>query len=201
MLYGVVMDEYGWFECDEELNEAQEAFVAALRTHALTWPEDPACSCLIPPEDGSALIAYLDIDVPTENLLLLTVGVHLEGRHLRGDRLHNQDFSLPDTPTSLAMDVSGSPEYLAEQAASWFETIIGRSVVRYEWLHADQVYASRYLFSATGEALAQSYNRELAPPGRSDRLMAAGHVSSRGWINTLGLGEPDRVVRVRGTAS
>lgn len=201
MLYGVAVDEHGWFECDEELDEAQNAFVAALRTRALTWSEDPACSGLLSPEDGSALVAYLDIDVPKENLLLLTVGVHLESRRLRGDRLHSQDFSLPDTPTSFAVDLSGFSGYLAEQAADWFETIIGRSVVRYEWLHADQVYASRYLLSDTGEALVQSYNRELAPPGQGDCLMRAGHVSGRGWIDTRGLGEPDRVVLVRGAES
>jgi hypothetical protein len=194
-------DEYDWFECDEELDEVQCAFVVALRARALAWVADPVDSRLVPPERGYPLIACLDIDAPQENFVLLTVGVHLEDHRLRGDRIHNQDFTLPEVPTSLAMEASGSPEDLAERAADWFEAIIGHPVVRYEWLHAGQIYASREFFPDTGEGLSQMYNRALAPPGQRDRLMASGHVSGRGWIDTRGLGEPDRVVHVRGSAS
>ncbi|MDP9863362.1 MULTISPECIES: hypothetical protein [Streptosporangium] len=190
--------EYDWFECDEELGEVQHVFIVALRARALTWAADPVDSRLVPPERGYPFVACLNIDAPQENFVLLTVGVHLEGHRLRGDRLHHQDFTLPEVPTSLAMEVSGSPEELAEQAADWFEAIISRPVVRYEWLHAGQVYASRYLFPDTGEGLSQMYNRELAPPGQQDRLLAAGHFTGRGWIDTRGLGEPDRVAHVRG---
>ncbi|WP_440069548.1 hypothetical protein [Streptosporangium sp. OZ121] len=192
--------EYDWFECDEELDEAQHAFVIALRARALTWAADPVDSRLVPPERDYPFVACLNIDAPQENFALLTVGVHLDGHHLRGDRLHNQDFTLPEVPTSLAMEASGSPEELAEQAAGWFEAIIRRPVVRYEWLHAGQVYASRYLFPDTREGLSQMYNRELAPPGQQDRLLAAGHFTGRGWIDTRGLGEPDRVTHVRGAS-
>ncbi|MEV4189396.1 hypothetical protein AB0J28_48980 [Streptosporangium canum] len=193
--------EYDWFECDEELDEVQHAFVVALRARAVTWVADPVDSRLVPPEWTYPFIACLTIDAPQENSALLTVGVHLEGQRLRGDRLHHQDFTLPDTPTGLATEASGSPEELAERAADWFEAIIDYSIVRHEWLHAGQVYASRYLFSRTGEGLTHRYNRDLAPPGQQDRLVEAGYVDGRGWLDTRGLGEPDRIIHIRGTAS
>lgn len=70
--------------------------------------------------------------------------------------------------------------------------------MRYEWLRADRVYANRHLFADTGEGLSQMDNRLLAPPGHHEQLIAAGHVQGLGWIDTRGLGEPDRVIPVRG---
>ncbi|NUW37603.1 hypothetical protein HTZ77_40305 [Nonomuraea sp. SMC257] len=195
------MEEYDWFECDEELDEVQDAFVTVLRERAVTWAADPVDSRLVLPELDLPFVACLVIDAPQENLGLMTVGVHLKGDRLRGDRLDHQDFTLPETPTSLAMEASGDPEELAGKAADWFEAIIGCPVVRYEWLHAGQVYASLYLFSQTGEKLSRMYNRELAPPGQRNRLVEAGYVVGRGWIDTSGLGEPDRIVPVRGSLS
>jgi hypothetical protein len=96
------------------------------------------------------------------------------------------------------MEASGSPQELAERAANWFEMILERPVVRQEWLHSGRIYAVRYLFRDTGEGLSQMYNLELAPSGFRDRLMAAGFTVGRGWIDTRGLGEPDRVIPIRG---
>ena len=65
-------------------------------------------------------------------------------------------------------------------------------------LHAGRVYASRHLFADTGEGLSQMYNRPLAPPGQHEQLIAAGHFQGLGWIDTRGLGEPDRIIPLRG---
>jgi hypothetical protein len=192
------MDGDAWFEHGGELGQAERSFAAALRAHAASWPADPARSRLEPPGDGRPLIAWLDVDAPGERLVLLTVGVHLEQGYLRGDRLHNQLFRLPDRPTSLALEASGTADELAGRAAEWFEAILRRPVVRYEWLHAGKVYAFCYLFPDSGETLAQMYNQELSPPGQQGRLIAAGHFHGRGWIDTRGLGHPGRIVRARG---
>ncbi|MGH9488859.1 MAG: hypothetical protein ACRD04_14910 [Terriglobales bacterium] len=62
-----------------------------------------------------------------------------------------------------------------------------------------KVYASRYLFADTDEGLVEMFNRLLAPPGRQEQLIAAGYVRGRGWVDTRGLGQPDRVTSVRGS--
>ncbi|KJY31646.1 hypothetical protein VR46_35260 [Streptomyces sp. NRRL S-444] len=67
--------------------------------------------------------------------------------------------------------------------------------------HHGQVYASRYLFADTGEGLVQSYHQTLAPSEQAEALTRAGHVHGRGWIQTSGLGRPDRVVDIRGEAT
>lgn len=192
------VDDEAWFEDDGDLGEADRAFAAALRIRATSWPADPTSTRIDSPQLGHALIAWLDVDDPGSNLSLMTVGVHLKGSRLRGDKLHNQLFTLPEEPTSLALEASGNPQKLANRAADWFESILRRPVVRYEWLQAGTVYACRYLFSDTGEGLVQMYNHELAPPGQRDQLIAAGHTKGRGWIDTRGLGQPDRISYVRG---
>lgn len=178
-----------WFEDDEELGEVERTFAAALQARAATWPRDPAHSRIDPPEHGYPLIAWLDLDAPGTNLSLLTVGVHLEGSRIRGDKLHNQLFTLPDEPTSLAMTATGTPQELADRAADWFEAILRRPVVRHEWLHAGQVYAGKYLFADTEQDLCWSFNDTLAP--RKGPL--------RRPVDQLG--PPDRILAIRGNAS
>jgi hypothetical protein len=43
--------------------------------------------------------------------------VHLFGDRTTADEVHNQSFLLPDTPTPLALQASGDPTVLGEQAA------------------------------------------------------------------------------------
>ena len=108
------------------------------------------------------------------------------------DEVHNQDFRLLERRTALALQASGDPEALGEQAAAWFESLIRRPIVRCVWEYAGREYACRYEF-ADGYPLSQSYIRDLAPPGQPERLIATGHVLGKGWIQTAGLGSPDRV--------
>ncbi|NUW36996.1 hypothetical protein HTZ77_37180 [Nonomuraea sp. SMC257] len=192
------MNKTGWFESDELLNADDEAFIEVLRANATNWPVTPQDTCLIPPEAGEPLIAILDVTPPRKNLLLFTVGVHVKDGRLRADRLLNQEYCLPEPPTSFAMSVSGTPSGLANQAAHWFLSAMNRPVVRHEWTRWGAVYAYRYLFPDTGEGLFQSYRSLLAPRGQKDRLIAAGHVRGGGWIQVEGIGEPDRIVKILG---
>jgi hypothetical protein len=189
------MDDPEWFDVDGPLSEGERAFLAALRQrvegHLYFW-----CRREDPLHDGGALIVGIHVDAP--QMALITAGVHLDGDRIRGDRLDHQDYGLPDRPTSLAIDVTGSPARLAASVADWLDAILRRPIVRYEWLHADRVYAHRYLFADTREGLSQMYNRLLAPPGQHEQLIAARHFHGRGWIDTRGLGEPDRIIPVRG---
>ncbi|MDQ3579978.1 MAG: hypothetical protein M3443_20745 [Actinomycetota bacterium] len=56
-------------------------------------------------------------------------------------------------PTSLAFTATGDPGELAAHAANWFETILRRQIVRYEWTHNGQPYAHTYLFADMGDML------------------------------------------------
>jgi hypothetical protein len=188
------VDDLEWFDFDGQLADDERAFLTVLRQRT----EDrlrPWCIRENPP-DGP-LIVGLHVDAP--EVALLTIGVHLSGGRVRGDRLHNQLNTLPDQPTSLALEVTGLPADLAAHSADWFDSILCRPIVRYEWmLHSGQVYASRYAFADTGEGLVEMYNHVLAPTGQRDKLIAAGFSRGMGWIDTRGLGAPDRVIPIRG---
>ncbi|MEU6273890.1 hypothetical protein ABZ871_16015 [Streptomyces populi] len=195
-----------WFEIDDPDDEfgfdaAELAFAKALRERAGSWDVPHAYSWVGRPEDDSSLLACVGLSDENNRISLIDLGVHLVGSTVRGDRLHNQLYFLPDRPTGLALEAAGSPQELAERTAAWFETLLRKPIVRHEWEHGGRVYASRYLFADTGEGLVQSYDRTLAPPGQAEALTEAGHVYGRGWIRTSGLGRPDRVVGVRGEAA
>ncbi|MFD5121242.1 hypothetical protein [Streptomyces sp. NPDC058385] len=197
------MPENPWFEIDDpvgelEIDEAELAFAARLRALAGCWDVPFASSWVGRPEDDSSLLAV--VTLAASQLSLADFGVHITGSTMRGDRLHDQLYFLPERPTSFSMEVTGSPAELAERAAEWFETILRKPVVRYEWEHNGQIYAELYLFADTREGMAQRYNSTLAPPGQEQELIAAGHVVGLNWIQTSGLGRPDRIVPLRGTA-
>lgn len=42
----------------------------------------------------------------------------------------------------------------------------------------------------------QMYRSDWAPPRQEEHLIAGGFVHGKGWIQTRGLGEPDRVTVV-----
>lgn len=197
--------ENPWFEIDDPddefgFDETERAFAAALRTSAASWTVPYAHSWIGRPDDDSRLLAVVALSDDHARVSLVDVGVHLGGSTVRGDRLHNQLYFLPDRPTGLAMEATGSPQELGERAAAWFEAILRKPIVRHEWEHAGQLYARRYLFADTGEGLCQSYNQNLAPKGQPKSLIAAGHVVGRGWVQTSGLDRPHRVVAIRGNA-
>ncbi|WP_285735562.1 hypothetical protein [Kitasatospora phosalacinea] len=200
------MPENPWFETDDPEDEfgfsaAELAFAAALRERAGSWTVPPAYSWVGRPEDDSSLLAVVGLSDRDNRISLADIGVHLIGSTVRGDRLHNQLHYLPDRPTDLAMEATGSSGELAEAAATWFEAVLLRPVVRHEWEHNGQIYAERYLFADTGHALCQRYNRALAPQGQAESLTASGQVAERGWIHTGGLGRPTRTVNVRGRST
>ncbi|MGW7538408.1 hypothetical protein [Amycolatopsis sp. NPDC054798] len=186
-----------WFEYCGDLSETERRFVEALRVRAAGWRECPLNSRVDPPDAELPLVASLDLTDPASRLVLLTVGVHLDGRTLRGDEVHNQLFTLPDEPTSLAFTATGDPDELAVRAANWFENLLRRPVVRYEWRHRRKVYAHADLFADTSDLLGSMYNRKLCPRGQLERLAATGHLRGRGWVDPRGLGKPDAVVRIR----
>lgn len=182
------MVDLEYFDVEGPVSDEERVFLAALRGHI-----DPRVSPWCPREGGSesgALLVVLDIDAP--NLVLLTVGVRLRAGSLHGDRLDLQSFVFPHAPSSLAVDASGPPDALAAVAAGWFDTLLHRPIVHQEWLHDRRVYAQRYVFADTGEPLVQSYDRRFAPPGQPEQLISEGHVHCAGWIQTSGLGPPNR---------
>jgi hypothetical protein len=174
------MGDLEWFGFEGHLGDEERAFLAVLRERTEEWAK-PWCRREDLREDG-ALIVGLDVDAP--EVALLTVGMHLAGNRIRGDRLDHQLFTLPDPPTSLAIEATGSAADLAVHAAGWLGSILRRPIVRYEWQHSGRVYASRYLFADTGEGLVETYDRRLAPPGQREQLIAAGHSRGEGWLST-----------------
>ncbi|MEU9890692.1 hypothetical protein [Sphaerisporangium sp. NPDC051011] len=180
-----------WRECEADLSETQRAFMTRIETRMAEWSAD---IWLEHTDEGAFPIIFVDLKAPGENLSLLTAGVWVQNGCIHADKLHNQLFTLPDEPTSLSLTASGPADELADRAGEWFDALVRRRVVRYEWVYQGRLYASRYLFSDTGEGLCQMYNHTLAPPGQRDRLVAAGHTNGRGWIDTRGLGKPDRII-------
>jgi hypothetical protein len=185
------VDDLEYFQLDESVSDGELAFLAALRQRVQGRIHPWAGHRLHEP-----LFVGLDIDAP--DVALLTVGVYFDGGRIRGDRVDIQTYELPDQPTSMAIDATGTPDDLAARTFDWFDAILRRPIVRYEWRHAGQVYANRYLFADTREPLSQLYRDDFAPPGQREQLIAAGHVRGQGWIQTDGLGAPDRVTPISG---
>jgi len=185
------MDDRTYFDIEdgEELSPAQLLFLRALR-ESLDERLRPYCAELA----NDRLLLVLDIDAP--NLALVNVGLELREAQLRGDRISVHDRTFPSTPTSDGFLANGTPGELAAQGAALLRKFASRPVVRHEWLHRGQVYADCYLFEDTGERLAEGYRSDLAPVGQEAQLIEAGHVHGDGWIQTDGLGEPHRVIRV-----
>jgi hypothetical protein len=197
------VEEIPWFEYDEDdLSSTQREFAEVLSDRARFWPVDPLSTVLLPTDHTpyGELLAYLDIDDPERHVGVLTVGAHFDGAVVRGDMLHNQDFTLPDSPTEFSFGTTGVPAAVAHQVADWFEAILARPLVRCEWLHAGKAYALRYEYADSGRGLSEGFETLLSPPGLRKRMAAEGIERGRGRINRTDLGEPDRVVHVRGAA-
>ncbi|GAB3057186.1 hypothetical protein GCM10027053_18530 [Intrasporangium mesophilum] len=146
--------------------------------------------------DDDRLLLALGIE--PAHLALANVGLELSGERLRGDRIDVHHQTFPPTPTREGFVLEGTPTDLAARGYELLERHARRPVVRHDWLHRRRVYATSYLFEDTGERLAQMYRRDWAPRGQEAKLVARGFVHGRGWIQTEGLGKPDRVVVVGG---
>lgn len=182
-----------WFEYDGDLGETERRFVEALRIRAAHWRASPLDSRVDPPDADLPLIASLDLSDPVAHCVLMTLGVHLDGRTLRGDEVHNQLFTLPDEPTKLAFAATGEPEELATRAANWFDATLRRPVVRCEWTLTRQIH----LFADTGEIVGDGDGRRFCSPGQLDRMAATGRLDGGRWVDAGGFRQPDLVVRVR----
>ncbi len=136
----------------------QREFTDALAARARSWPVDPlSCVVLVAPHTPyGQLPAYLDIDDPVRGRGVLTIGCHFDGTGVRGDRLHNQCFTLPDEPTEFAFGTSGSPAEAAHRTADWCEAVLARPLVRAR------------PSTRRGIRLTPSGQRQItAPPGRT----------------------------------
>jgi hypothetical protein len=187
------VDDRAYFELDdEELTPFQLSFLAALRV-LQEGRLRPYCAGF---GDDTLLLA-LDVDAP--DVALVNVGLELRGNQLRGDRISVHDRSFPPTPTRYGFVLEGDPNELAARGCELLTTYARRPVVLHEWLHRRRVYAACHLFEDTGERLAQMYRGDWAPRGQKAELVAKGFVHGGGWVQTEGLGKPDRVTLVRGT--
>lgn len=186
------VDDRAWFEVEGgALTTDQLAFLSALRQR-LDDRLRPYCV----EESEECLSLVLDVHAP--DIALISVGLELRGRTLRGDRISVHDRSFPPSPTSDGFVVAGEPSELAARGADLLQGFALRPVVRHEWLHEGRVFASCYILEDSGERLAQMFRSDWAPPGEEERLIAEGFVFGKGWLQTRGLGEPDRVILVRG---
>ncbi|MGW4565945.1 hypothetical protein ACWEN3_27205 [Streptomyces sp. NPDC004561] len=199
------MPEHPWFvvesEDDEEFEftDDERAFVAALRERTAGWAEAHVDGELLRTDAWDSLVACLSFRDPQAPRHLVDVGVHFHGDRVRGDRLHNQLFTLTDRPSGWGLEATGTVEELADRSAGWFRAVLDKPVVLYVWLNEDgYAYAARFAFADTGQTISQQYHRNLAPPGQPEELVAAGHVHGRGWIQTAGLPAPTLYQHVRG---
>ncbi|MFD5536969.1 hypothetical protein ACFWIJ_03725 [Streptomyces sp. NPDC127079] len=198
------MTTQDWFEIDDpddefEFTDAEREFVSGLNGYCRGWAPADVFGEVGRPDDWGALLASVGLsDRAGPPLHLVDLGVHLVGDRVRGDRLHNQLFHLPDTPSAWALDATGPTDRLARLAADWFRAVLDKPIVLYVWLHEDYAYAARYAFADSGETICQSYARTVAPPGQAEELNAAGHVRGRGWVQTVGLPTPSLYLHVRG---
>lgn len=193
------------FEADPsdaaEMSAAELAFAAALRARIgdrAGGDVDGQVAGRFADGVAEPLLAYVNLIDPTQNRHLVCAGVHVLGDRVLGDRLHSQVYSLPDRPSTWALDAIGAIDQLAELSAQWFRQVLDKPIVLYVWLHDGHAFAARYAFADTGETLIQCYTRELAPPGQTEELLAAGHVHGKGWLQTVGLPSPSRYLHVRG---
>jgi hypothetical protein len=188
-------------EDEYEITAPERAFLAALeaRTAHLSYPAVRGMAFRT--DDWDSLVACLVLRDPEGGAELLDFGVHFYGDRVRGDRLHNQFHFLPERPSRLGMEATGTPEELAARTAEWFSAVLNRPLVLFVWLHEGRAYAIRYLFADTGETLSQFYIDDLAPPGRTEQLTAAGHVQGRGWVKTSGLPAPSLYFPISGDLS
>ncbi|MER7682512.1 hypothetical protein [Streptomyces sp. NPDC096934] len=198
------MTTRAWFGIDDpdddfEFDDVERAFVSALSGRCMAWAPADVVGEVGRPDDWEALLAHVSLSDRAEpRLHLIDLGVHLAGDRVRGDRLHNQLYLLPERPSIWALDATGGTERLAELAAEWFRAVLDKPIVLYVWLHDGYAYAARYAFADSGETICQSYAESMAPRGQAAELTAAGHVHGKGWIQTVGLPAPSLYLHIRG---
>lgn len=159
------MDIDTWFEAENpeqygeepwDFDEAERAFLAALRGPAAAWRVPWAPSRAARPEDESSLLVHVCLLDKARSLVLGEWAVHFHGTHVRAGMVCDQLFNLHESPERGFFRASGTVEELAERCADWFERLLNRPVVRAEWPSGPGVYPARWEFADTGEALVTS---------------------------------------------
>ncbi|MEU7378606.1 hypothetical protein AB0A91_01070 [Streptomyces sp. NPDC042207] len=165
------MDSNPWFVVEDPQEDGEEpwdfdagelAFIATLQARAASWRVPPAYSSVGRPEDDSSLLVHISLSDSERRLILGEWAVHFHGTHVRAGKVCDQLFNLHETPEHGFFHASGTAEQLAEQCATWFETVLSRPVIRMEWLSLDSVYATGWIFADTAEALAGGVDHALA---------------------------------------
>ncbi|MEV6943692.1 hypothetical protein AB0N07_17170 [Streptomyces sp. NPDC051172] len=197
------MSEHPWFviepeDVDElELTEDDRAFAAAPGERTAGWTEARVDGRLDRTDD--ALVACLSFGDPGARRHLIDVGVHFYGGRVRGDRLHNQSFLLTDRPSAWALEATGTVDEPPDRSARWFRSVLDKPVVLYVWLNDDRyAYAARFAHADDDRTISQMYNKDLAPAGQAEELIAVG---GKGWLQTVGLPAPTLHQHVRGDRS
>ncbi|MEV6308821.1 hypothetical protein AB0M10_09475 [Streptomyces sp. NPDC051840] len=159
------MDVNTWFEVEDpeeygeepwDFDEAELAFLAALRTRAADWRVPWAHSLVGRPEDESSFLVHIGLVDEARRLLLGEWAVHFYGDHVRAGKVRDQLFNLHEPPDQAFFQASGTVEELAGLCADWFEALLSRPVVRLEWPSESGGYATRWEFPDSGEVLAVS---------------------------------------------
>lgn len=185
------MDARAYFDIEGvSLTAFQLSFLAALR-RKIGKHLRPYCA----EASQDSLLVVLDITSP--GTVLVSAGLELRGNKLRGDRVRVQDWSFPPVPTpQCGFIIEGPIDVLAAQGCKFLEKFASRPIVEHQWLHKGRVYAQCHVFDDSGERLSQMYRADWAPAGQAGQLIEDGFVHGKGWIQTEGLGPPDRVARV-----
>jgi len=190
---------YSWFRFDP----GELAFLSALRRLTATWLLPETHSEVGRNEDEAALVAVAHVSDPEKGTHLATYGVHMVGPTVRGDLIcgHHAMYYLPEEPTDLAMEATGNSQVLAAAAATWFETVLQKPIVRHDWEHDGHLYAERYQFADTGRGLVSMYNTNLAPRKVTDSLLTFDYGATHSWVDVDRLSQfadPTRTVHLWG---
>ncbi|WP_055690444.1 hypothetical protein [Streptomyces prasinus] len=156
------MDVNTWFEVEDpegydeepwDFDEAELAFLVALRARAAAWRVPPAPSMVGRPEDESSLLAHVSLLDEERTLVLGEWAVHFYGTYVRAGKACDHLFNLHESPQRGFFRASGTVEELAQRCADWFESLLSRPVVRAEWSSSAGAAATRWEFADTDEAL------------------------------------------------
>ncbi|WP_409062443.1 hypothetical protein [Streptomyces sp. SYP-A7185] len=149
------MDNSIWFEVEDsaehdrepwDFDEAELAFLAALRCRAAAWRVSWAPSDVSRPEDDSSLLVRVSLLDEEHRVILGEWAVYFYGTHVQAGKVSDQLFNLQESGERGFFQASGTVDELARRCADWFESLLRRSVVRAEWPAAAGHSAHRWEF-------------------------------------------------------
>ncbi|MET9610052.1 hypothetical protein ABZZ17_34115 [Streptomyces sp. NPDC006512] len=168
------MNVNSWFEVEDpeegedpwNFNEAELAFLEALRARADGWQVPPTPDLVTLTEDESALLVSICLIDEARHVILREWAVHFHGTHVRAGKVRDQVYNLHESPESGFFMATGTVEELAVRCADWFEHVLSRPVDRCEWPRegGGGGYVTCWEFADTGEALAGDGTTDGSPP-------------------------------------